>query len=252
MHRINSSNAGPNGEWLAGNPLTGQLPTSATAAWFNAIQEEFAHYIESRGITLSSLDNQQFTSAIEQHINEFVVQAFNNYSPPSSGGAAYTHPSSHPASMILENARKRFVTDAMINTWNGKANGTHGHAASDINQDATHRFVTDAEKAGWNQAQTGVKWDSGWFSVGLGQIYTKTHNLGEIPLEARLLLKSSTGRIVVGNSMIFNSVTNGFYGTTIEDLTGTQIKIATGDQALWHSATGTGNHFNSGYARILV
>ncbi len=252
MHKIDSTNAGENGEWVAGNPLTGVQPTAATAAWFNAIQEEFTHYIESRGIVLSKSNNHQLTAAIEQHLNAFVTKAFNSYTPPSSGGTAYTHPSSHPASMILENASKRFVTDALISTWNSKANGSHSHAASDINQDASHRFVTDAERLAWNQAASSVKWDSGWFSVGLGQTYTKTHNLGEVPLSARLLLKSTAGKVVVGNSMIFNSVNSGFFGTTIEDLTTTQIKIATGNQALWHSAAGTGSNFSAGFARIIV
>lgn len=34
----------------------------------------------------------------------------------------YTHPSSHPASMITESTTKRFVSDAEKATWNGKAN----------------------------------------------------------------------------------------------------------------------------------
>ena len=33
----------------------------------------------------------------------------------------YTHPSSHNASMIIQDSNNRFVTDAQINTWNSKA-----------------------------------------------------------------------------------------------------------------------------------
>lgn len=110
MHRINSSNAGPNGEWVAGNPLTGQLPTAATAAWFNAVQEELINYIVSRGITPSTTDNSQLKVAITQHMNDFVTEKLSQWTPPGTGGSAYTHPSSHPASMITQDAAHQFVT----------------------------------------------------------------------------------------------------------------------------------------------
>ena len=44
----------------------------------------------------------------------------------------YTHPSSHPASMITESTTKRFVSDAEKTTWNNKAN------ASDIPNKFVH------------------------------------------------------------------------------------------------------------------
>ena len=37
------------------------------------------------------------------------------------GANKYTHPSTHPASIIEQNTSNRFVTDAQIATWNGKA-----------------------------------------------------------------------------------------------------------------------------------
>ena len=101
----------------------------------------------------------------------------------ATGANAYTHPSSHPASIIAQDATHRFVTDAEKSAWNAKAaataatqsaNGlmsaadkkkldgiatganayTHpsSHPASIIAQDATHRFVTDSEKAAWDKA----------------------------------------------------------------------------------------------------
>lgn len=39
-----------------------------------------------------------------------------------TGANKYTHPSSHAASMIVENATKRFVSDTEKTTWNGKSN----------------------------------------------------------------------------------------------------------------------------------
>ncbi|WP_341323349.1 hypothetical protein NSQ62_07715 [Solibacillus sp. FSL H8-0523] len=94
----------------------------------------------------------------------------------------YTHPTSHPASIIIQDANNRFVSDAEKSIWNEKTptstatansnglmssgdktkldgiatnanNYTHpsNHPASIITQDTNNRFVTDAEKATWNE-----------------------------------------------------------------------------------------------------
>lgn len=44
----------------------------------------------------------------------------------------YTHPSTHPASMIIEDETHRFVTDTEKSTWNGKANSSHTHTIADV------------------------------------------------------------------------------------------------------------------------
>ena len=107
----------------------------------------------------------------------------------------YVHPSSHPASIIIQDETHKFVTDAEKNTWNGKADKTtasidsnglmssedkakldtieegannyvhpDNHPATMITQDATHRFVSDAEKNTWN-SKASTKAD-----VGLGNV----------------------------------------------------------------------------------
>lgn len=43
----------------------------------------------------------------------------------------YTHPSSHPASMIVETSTKRFVTDSEKEIWNAKANTSAATTSSD-------------------------------------------------------------------------------------------------------------------------
>ena len=100
----------------------------------------------------------------------------------------YSHPSSHPATMITADEDHRFVTDDQISAWNAKAstasvttssnglmtytdkkkldgiaananNYVHPstHAASMITQSASYRFVTDTEKSTWNaKASTAV------------------------------------------------------------------------------------------------
>lgn len=44
----------------------------------------------------------------------------------------YTHPDSHPATMITQDNTHRFVTDAEKTVWNGKAPASHTHPASQI------------------------------------------------------------------------------------------------------------------------
>lgn len=71
MHRIDSINS-QNGQWVAGNPQTGQRPTIATAAWFNAVQEEISHVIEVAGIELDKTQNNQLLFAIAALIMRYV------------------------------------------------------------------------------------------------------------------------------------------------------------------------------------
>ena len=49
-----------------------------------------------------------------------------------TGGNAYTHPETHPATMIVEDSTHRFVTDTQTAAWDSKAAGTHAHAISDV------------------------------------------------------------------------------------------------------------------------
>ena len=68
----------------------------------------------------------------------------------------YTHPLSHPATMIIEDSTHSFVTDTEKTKLSGiEANAnnyTHpsSHPANMITEDSTHRFVTDTEKNVWS------------------------------------------------------------------------------------------------------
>lgn len=127
----------------------------------------------------------------------------------------YTHPTSHPPSIITQDANNRFVTDAEKTAWNSKADGTHTHSAattsaagflsaadktkldgiaagannythpashppSIITQDASNRFVTDAEKTAWNSKQaalasgTNIKTVNGQSLLGAGDVVVST------------------------------------------------------------------------------
>ena len=116
------------------------------------------------------LSTEDFTTAEKQKLAGIAAGANN-----------YTHPTSHPASMIAQDTTHRFVTDTEKTTWTGKAstavatqaangllsaadkkkldgiaaganNYTHpaSHPASMITTDESHLFVTAAEKSAWN------------------------------------------------------------------------------------------------------
>lgn len=78
------------------------------------------------------------------------------------GATNYVHPATHPASIIVQDASNRFMTDAERTKLTGIATGATNyihpanHPASIITQDASNRFVTDAEKVTWNGKAAGV------------------------------------------------------------------------------------------------
>ena len=113
----------------------------------------------------------------------------------ADGANNYVHPESHAASMIVEDATRRFVSDTEKAAWNAKAETTvvtkdanglmsaamftklegieegannyvhpETHAAAMITTDAERRFVTDAQIAAWS-AKADTKED-----VGLGNV----------------------------------------------------------------------------------
>lgn len=76
----------------------------------------------------------------------------------AAGANNYTHPSTHPPSIIAQDASNRFMTDAERTKLSGIAAGANAyvhpstHPATIITEDSTHRFVTDANKAEWDSA----------------------------------------------------------------------------------------------------
>ena len=68
----------------------------------------------------------------------------------ATGANKYTHPSSHPASMITESSTKRFVSDTEKSTWNGKQNALtagsnitiSGNTISAVNTNTTYGVAT--------------------------------------------------------------------------------------------------------------
>ena len=69
------------------------------------------------------------------------------------GANKYIHPSTHPASMIVEETNRRFMTDTEKNKLSTIAENANNyvhpstHPATMIVEDSTHRFTSDAEKS---------------------------------------------------------------------------------------------------------
>lgn len=49
----------------------------------------------------------------------------------AEGANKYTHPTTHPASIIVQDANNRFVTDTLISNWNGKETTSGAQAKAD-------------------------------------------------------------------------------------------------------------------------
>lgn len=59
----------------------------------------------------------------------------------------YSHPSTHPATMIVQDSGNRFVTDAEKSTWNSKADGSHTHSVATT---SANGFMSSADKTKLN------------------------------------------------------------------------------------------------------
>lgn len=64
-----------------------------------------------------------------------------------AGATKYTHPSSHPATMITEDSTHRFVTNAQITKWDGMSPKNHTHTIAQIT-DISSASVRYASSAG--------------------------------------------------------------------------------------------------------
>lgn len=148
-------------------------------------------YINVDGVSLKVYDDSTLKTLLDSKASTELATANNSGLMNSTDKSKldnlinYVHPENHPASIIIQDANNRFVTDAEKSTWNSKASiavvttSTNGlmsstdktkldgiaanannyihpasHPASIITEDSTRRFVTDAEKITWNDKYT--------------------------------------------------------------------------------------------------
>lgn len=69
-------------------------------------------------------------------VGQVLKKTASGYEWAKDNDTVYTHPTSHPATMITEDSSHRFVSDNEKNTWNGKAEANHNH---------DDRYYTEAE-----------------------------------------------------------------------------------------------------------
>jgi hypothetical protein len=105
-----------------------------------------------------------------------------------------------------------------------------------------------------------VKYNSGWFSIGLSTTYTKLHGLGSEPLIVLLEIAENadgSGRRTYANGsalFVHDNINVYAYGTAITEITASGIKIRTGIQSLvlirdYNGAVWTPT---TAYARIIA
>lgn len=79
-----------------------------------------SHFITKlKGMFNSKVDK---VSGKQLSTEDYSTNEKNKLNGIETGANKYTHPSSHAASMIVESATKRFVSDTEKTTWNGKSN----------------------------------------------------------------------------------------------------------------------------------
>lgn len=127
----------------------------------------------------------------------------------------YVHPSSHPATMITEDATHRFVSDTEKSTWNNKANASHGNHVPTTETANNARFLRN---------------DNTWQAVTPGNIgaYTKGETYNRTEVDSKNYLRSAglvaahdggTGTRVPNGIRVVQGYNNGYpesYGNIIQ------------------------------------
>jgi len=127
-------------------------------------------------------------------------------------GSTYEHPTSHPASMITEEADKRFLTDAerikLTEIAANANNYTHpvNHPASIITEETNKRFLTDAEQTKLSGIETSAN----------NYTHPANHPANIITQDANNRLVSDTEKSTWNDKYSKNEVDNKFTALTEE------------------------------------
>lgn len=127
----------------------------------------------------------------------------------------YVHPTTHPATMITEDATHRFVSDTEKSTWNNKANASHGNHVPTTETANNARFLRN---------------DNTWQAVTPGNIgaYTKSETYSKTEVDSKSYIRNAgtlTAHDGSGNTRVPNGIrviaayNNGYpesYGNVIQ------------------------------------
>lgn len=145
----------------SGNPSQGVLPTIPGAEWFNHVQEEIAHVIESTGEELNPQQTNQLKTAILHLITQSIYEpktASTRQKGEVQLSSAVNNDSEATAatSKAVKQAFDRAVEAK--NTADGKANTRHTHAIADITglQTALNSKLEASQLSSASTSQAGV------------------------------------------------------------------------------------------------
>lgn len=96
----------------------------------------------------------------------------------------YSHPASHPANMITQDAAHRFVADTEKNSWNGKAAGNHSHS---------YLPLSGGTLSGALNANAGIRVPAGYSFEARASNGTTAYRQGGIDCSGEFQIKSATG-----------------------------------------------------------
>ncbi|MGL5316810.1 MAG: hypothetical protein ACRC92_26370 [Peptostreptococcaceae bacterium] len=112
----------------------------------------------------------------------------------ATGANNYSHPPTHPASVIVQDANNRFVTDAEKTAWNGKANASHGNHVPTVQTANNQIFLRN---------------DGNWATVTPANIGAATANHGHTSVESATYMSiNNTESKSVGRLQFFQTSGN--------------------------------------------
>ena len=107
-------------------------------------------YLDNNGLSyLWQKIKSQLTTKVDKvdgkglSTNDYTTAEKNKLAGIAEGANNYTHPDTHPATMITEDSTHRFVTDDEKTTWNNKAN-------TDLTNIDNAAFKSKVEASGFN------------------------------------------------------------------------------------------------------